>query len=78
MWDKLKALFKSSITILWARVVMLLGIVIGVLQAVDITPLVDPKWVPLYLVAMGIVTELARRRSIVPDESRVPDKSRGT
>jgi hypothetical protein len=71
MWDKIKAWFRNSITILWARAVAFAGLslvvaeqllqepnVVGAVQSV-----LQPRFVPYYIVAIGLVTELARRRT---------------
>jgi hypothetical protein len=72
MWDKFKASFKHSITILWARIVALAGLLLmageQLLQDPNIIAAVQsalqPKFVPYYVIAIGLITELARRRSI--------------
>lgn len=71
MLDKLKSSFKHSVTILWARVVIAAGVAMS--AAVNLTAdpntstaiqsLFPPKYVPYYLIAIGIITELARRRT---------------
>lgn len=67
MWKKIKAWFKHSVTILWARVVLIFGIVVAGIQnigGIDIfhNIVTDKLW-PWILAAFGIVTELARRRT---------------
>ncbi len=72
MWDKAKAWFKNSITILWARVQVLAGIVAASVLALASDPDVtnalqtalQPKFIPYYVIAIGILTEIARRRTI--------------
>ena len=72
MWDKLKAWFKHSLTILWARGVAVIGVLLAageaLLQDPNVTGAIQsalqPKFVPYYVIAIGLVTELARRRSI--------------
>ncbi len=61
MWDKLKAWFSRSETILFARLQVLAGAVWAVLTAVDLSPVLEPKWLTVWLIASGVVTELARR-----------------
>lgn len=69
--DKLKAFFKRSVTILWARLVALAGIVMGFVPMLlsdsslndAIRAVLDPKYVPFYILAIGVVTELCRRRT---------------
>jgi hypothetical protein len=67
MFDKIKAWFKDSTTILWGRIQTLVGAVLGILMAVDLSPLgnlLPAKWASVWLVVSGIVTEIARRRSM--------------
>ena len=71
MWDKVKAWFRHSVTILWARVVALAGLLLAAGQSVLADPNVNgavqqvlqPKYIPYYVIAIGLVTELARRRT---------------
>jgi hypothetical protein len=71
MWDKVKAWFKHSLTILWARIVALVGLLLAageqLLQDPNINSAVQsalqPKLIPYYVVAIGLITELARRRT---------------
>jgi len=71
MWDKIKAWFKHSVTILWARVVALAGIALAAGQSLlgdpsinsAVQSILQPKLIPYYVIAFGIVTELARRRT---------------
>jgi len=72
MWFKIKAWFKNSVTILWARVVALGGVALGAVQALSADPAVNdamhaalqPKYVAWYVIGIGLITELARRRTI--------------
>jgi hypothetical protein len=72
MWDKIKVSFKHSITILWARVVACAGLLMMAGQTLLQDPAVSdailsalqPKFVPYYVIAIGLVTELARRRTV--------------
>ena len=71
MWDRIKAWFRNSMTILWARVVALAGVLLAAAQALAVDPnvsgamqqVLQPKFVPYYVLAIGLVTELARRRT---------------
>ncbi|MGC1464307.1 MAG: hypothetical protein WA792_01095 [Pseudolabrys sp.] len=71
MWDKIKSWFKHSLTILWARAVALGGLLLASGQALIADPNVDsaihtllqPKFVPYYVIAIGLVTELVHRRT---------------
>jgi hypothetical protein len=71
--EKFKVWFRHSLTIAWARLLQIAGMAleliaqtVDVLQAVNaqVLPVVPPKWVGLYTLGVGLVTELARRRSL--------------
>ena len=69
--DKFKSWFKHSLTILWARTVAVGGFVVAALLNLSSDPAVNaaiqqlfqPQYVPYWIIAIGIVTELARRRT---------------
>jgi hypothetical protein len=71
MWNKVKAWFKHSLTILWARIVALVGLLLAageqLLQDPSINSAVQsalqPKFIPYYVIAIGLITEIARRRT---------------
>lgn len=71
MWDKMKVWFRHSATIVWARAIALAGVVLAALESVLADPsitaglqqVLQPKFVPYYVIAIGLVTELARRRT---------------
>lgn len=71
MWDKIKACFRHSLTIVWARAVAAVGVLLAageaLLQDPNVTGAIQsalqPKLIPYYIVAIGLVTELARRRT---------------
>lgn len=66
MLEKLKAFFLNSETILLARLQAFVGVVIGVFLSLDpslFQGYVPPKWVPIYLLVIGVATEYARRRN---------------
>ena len=72
MWDQIKTSFKHSVTILWARVVAIAGLLLMAGQSLLSDPSVSgaiqsvlqPKFVPYYVIAIGLITELARRRTV--------------
>jgi len=72
MWDKIKAWFKHSVTILWARIVALAGLLLATLQGLIANPDINnavqqalqPKFIPYYVIAIGLITELCRRRTV--------------
>lgn len=71
MWDKIKAWFRHSLTILWARVVALAGLLLAAGESLLADPNVSgaiqqalqPKFIPYYVIAIGLITEVARRRT---------------
>jgi hypothetical protein len=71
MWDKTKTWFKHSVTILWARLMALAGALMAAgLNLLDdqsirdaIQAALQPQYIPYYVIAIGLVTELARRRT---------------
>jgi hypothetical protein len=81
MPKRIKAFFRHSATILWARLVAVIGLLLAFSdQLLDlfsmpgikdqVQAVLDPKYVPFYLIAIAVVTELARRRSL----PRSPEK----
>jgi hypothetical protein len=76
MWSKTKSWFGNSLTILWARIQVLAGLLAAFLMALATDPNVtgaiqvalEPRFIPHYVIAIGLITEIARRRTI----SRVP------
>ena len=64
-WPQIKGFFFDSETIAWARLQMVAGAVLGALAVADVTPVFHAlgwsRWVPLYLFASGVITEVLRR-----------------
>lgn len=67
---------KRSATILWARCIAALGLMFeAVVQLADllgapgiqehVTALLDPKYVPVYLIGIAMISEIARRRTLI-------------
>jgi hypothetical protein len=71
MWEKIKSWFKHSVTILWARMVALVGLLLASGQSLlgdpnissAIQSALQPKFIPYYVIAIGLITEIARRRT---------------
>jgi hypothetical protein len=69
--DQVSAWFKHSVTILWARIVALSGVIMAIVVNVFSDPNVNStlqsalqaKYLPYYVIAIGVITELARRRT---------------
>ena len=72
MWEKIKVFFKRSLTILWARLITLAGaaFAIGLNLTADpnvngaIQGLFKPEYLPYWLIGIGVITEIARRRTV--------------
>jgi hypothetical protein len=70
MWEKIKSWFGHSETILLARSQVLLGAVGAVVTALVNDPntssavqsLLKPEYIPYYVIGIGILTEVLRRR----------------
>jgi len=71
MWNKIRSSFRNSITILWARTQVLAGLIAAMLMALASDPNVtsaiqtalQPKFIPYYVITIGLITEIARRRT---------------
>jgi len=72
MADRIKAWFKHSLTILWARLIAVAGLLLAAGESVLQDPnvasalqaVLRPQYVPYYVIAIGLITELARRRTV--------------
>ena len=65
MWSRIKAFFKGSETIFWARLQVFLGGLAGVVVFFDpslLSPVLPADWLPWVVFANGIATEYLRRR----------------
>lgn len=64
MFDKIAAWFKHSETLVWARLQVLFGLVLGTILVLDpylVSSILPENWAPYWLLFSGILTELARR-----------------
>jgi hypothetical protein len=73
MWERIKAWFRYSLTIFWARLQWLVGILsaglIAAFSEYDFTQLAVMTWKDAFkmlcaVAVAGVVTELARRRTL--------------
>ncbi len=64
MWDKIKSWCSDSVTIVWARAQLVFAVLWTVLTSVDLTPIMSPKLLTIWLIVSGITTEIARRRTL--------------
>lgn len=60
-WQKVWDWCKHSQTIVWARLQVIAGAVWSVLIAADLTALLNPKALAIWLVVSGVITEYMRR-----------------
>ncbi len=71
MQDKIKAWFKHSVTILWARLLAFAGLALASVQTLAADPntsgaiqqLLKPQYIPWYVIGIGLITEFCRRRT---------------
>lgn len=71
-WEAVKDFFKRSETILYARIQVIIGFIVGVLGAIDWSQIsswdfTTPKqtaWLGIGLVVNGAITESLRRRNM--------------
>lgn len=65
LWPQINHWFSDSETLFWGRLQMLFGAVLTVLTTTDLTPIFASaglaKWLPLWVVISGIITEMARK-----------------
>jgi len=70
MWSRIKAFFKDSEVIFLARLQMLLGLIAALVTGLLADPSINtavqsilaPKYVPYYVIGLGVLTEILRRR----------------
>lgn len=65
MWDRIRRFFRNSETIFWARAQTFIGLLAGIATYVDpqlVAPVLPAKWLPVYLLVNGVLTEYLRRR----------------
>ena len=71
MFSKIRSWFKNSVTIFWARMQVVGGVAAATVMALTSDPNVtnaiqtalQPKYIPYYIIAVGLITEIARRRT---------------
>lgn len=70
--ERLSSVFRGSLTILWARIIALTGMIATAMLNLStdsglqstIQTVLEPKYFLLFLVAQAVVTELARYRTL--------------
>jgi hypothetical protein len=66
MLSKVKSFFLNSETIFVARLQVFVGVVVATFLSLDpslFQTYVPTKWLPVYMLAVGVLTEYARRRN---------------
>jgi hypothetical protein len=76
MINSVKNWFWRSETIAWARLQILFGVVWGVVSVADLSPLLSGKWLTIWLIFNGIVTEFLRRHRAVQETVMVPETAK--
>ena len=69
MWQSIKtwwATWEKSETIIWSRVQMFVGALWAAAASTDLAPIVPAKYLPIWLVISGALTEYLRQRN-APD-----------
>ena len=69
--------FDNSSTILWSRFQVLFGCIWTVLSITDMAPWMPPKYIPIWAIINGIVTEYLRRIQTQTITSTVMDRVTG-
>lgn len=72
MFERAKKWCRNSLTIAWARLWMVIGVVLAILTAPGVHEtlvgvILKPEYVPYYIIAVAAFTELARRRTLKKD-----------
>jgi len=62
MFTSIKNWFVHSETIFWARLQIAAGIIWTVISIADLSPLLSPKALSIWLIVNGIISEYLRRR----------------
>lgn len=73
-WQKFKASFGDSETILWSRLQVVFGVLGAIafpiwvgLSSTDLSPVIkNPQWITYWLIANGVITEVLRRNRRFP------------
>jgi len=60
-WQWLRDWCRDSETIGWARLQLVVGAIWTALVQTDLAPLLDARWLSIWLIVSGAVTELLRR-----------------
>jgi hypothetical protein len=78
-WRQIRGLFADSETLWLARMQM----AVGVLMQLDLTPIIPSKYLGIYVVISGLLTEMARRSrtkkstEVLPSELEPDPKPKG-
>ena len=79
MWLSIKNWFWNSETIFFARFQVAFGIVWGVVSMIDMSPLIPGKYLTIWFIVSGIITEILRRKRTTAESVIVSEiKTDGT
>lgn len=79
-WQRILLIFRNSETILWARIQVFGGVLIGLGDYANtlvhdstvsdaVRQILDPKFIPFYVIGIGALTEIIRRHRTEKDEN---------
>jgi hypothetical protein len=79
-WQRILLIFRNSETILWARIQVFGGVLIGLGDYANtlvhdstvsdaVRQILDPKLIPFYVIGIGALTEVIRRHRTEKDEN---------
>lgn len=69
--------FYNSSNILWSRLQVLMGCIVLIMTTTDMTPFLPAKYLPIWVVINGIVSEYLRRTNTKTENIVVADKATG-
>ena len=67
MYERIKGWFSHSLTIAWSYLLMAAGLLIDVVPMIgspEVSKMLPPQYLGWYTIAVGVITYLARRRSL--------------
>jgi thiamine transporter ThiT len=77
VWNRLKKLFRYSMTIFVARLSVVAGVLVEAVALLSdpsvssgVSQLLPDYYLPYYMIGMGLLTELARRRTLPRNDER--------
>lgn len=66
--------FYNSSSVLWARIQVLMGCIVLVMTTTDMSPWLPVKYLPIWVVINGVITEYLRRTNNKTENIMVADR----